>query len=532
MDTPNEHINDEVLSVEKVPMVHPYPKNLDNYYVRPTYRTSFTKICKMLFDPSDEIDYISISGTPGIGKSVFYMYTFRKMREKYPDATIILASFASGRLEEAQLFLPESKNAQLLNLNQLEQADLNYPGALHLYDGAPTKIPKNLDAKMLVFTSPNEGWFNAVRKYHNHEKLYMDFWTYNELKCADRFLKLNIGPEELQRRFGHVGGVARHCLASDRVYRNSIKDIDDAIGKFSSVSELQKCLTGDSVHTVVSHRLLHFRVKADDSSDYEVEFGSNYIKQKLAARFRDMVRSERATSIHALEFVPKGSQMRGWLFESCVHDSLSKGGEFKLSSLSNPGSTKTIKIDPTVDKLDNNESIDSWHLSTADKKLILIQATVSADHPIKARGVWSCLKRRLNILEEFTDGRLEVILVFIVPENLAGSFKLQHIMMRSIPKLENLESMSLTEIDGIGKTKADKLKEKDILTAQQLYDILKENDILTAQQLYDIVNNNPDDKRIKSVKKVSEDFVELIRERPVLERICKIEQFVLGINTK
>jgi hypothetical protein len=71
MDTPNEHINEEVLSVEKVPMVHPYPKNLDNYYVRPTYRTSFKKICKMLFDPSVEIDYISISGTPGIGKSVF-----------------------------------------------------------------------------------------------------------------------------------------------------------------------------------------------------------------------------------------------------------------------------------------------------------------------------------------------------------------------------------------------------------------------------------------------------------------------------
>jgi hypothetical protein len=53
-----------------------------------------------------------------------------------------LASFAAGRLDEAQLFLPKSKNAQRLNLNQLAQADLNYHGAWQLYDGAPTKIPR------------------------------------------------------------------------------------------------------------------------------------------------------------------------------------------------------------------------------------------------------------------------------------------------------------------------------------------------------------------------------------------------------
>lgn len=80
-----------------------------------------------------------------------------------------------------------------------------------------------------------------------------------------------------------------------------------------------------------------------------------------------------------------------------------------------------------------------------------------------------------------------------------------------------MESLSLIEIDGIGKTKAEKLKEVGVST---------------VRQLYDIVDKNPDDKRIKSVKKCSVYFHELLRERPVLEKNCLIDQFVLGLDTK
>jgi len=526
---------DEALAVEDVPMVHPYPKTQKHYYVRPTYRSSFAKICDLLFEPSENIDYLSVSGTPGIGKSVFYMYVFRKMREKYPDATIIMASIGVGGLDEAKLFLPQSAHPETLDLHQFERADRDYPGALHLYDGAPlpTRIPKKNDAKMIVFTSPNETWFNSIRKYYNHCKLYMDVWTLSELNNADRFLKLNIGQEELRKRFNMVGGVARHCLTTDRVYRNAVKDIDEAIGKFKSVNELQMCITGDSTHTVVSHRLLHFRPNVDDSSDYEVEFGSGYIKRKLATRLRDIVRTERAGLIHALEFVPKGAQLRGWLFESCVHDLLSVGGKFQLTSLLNSVTTKTIVIDPTVDQLilefnywfddgpyvipskENNESIDSWYLSSTKKQLVLFQATVSSHHPIKARGVWSLIEK-LDMLDQFSDS-LDVCLVFIVPKRLVGSFKSQEIIMDSVPKLADLESLLLRDIDGIGRAKAEKLNK---------------NGVSTARQLYDIVDKNPKDERIESVKNCSLEFYKLIQQRLVLEKICIIDQFVLGVDTK
>ncbi|KAI3631602.1 hypothetical protein MIR68_010485 [Amoeboaphelidium protococcarum] len=532
MDIQSEANIDEVLQVEDVPMVHPYPKTQRDYYVRPTYRLTFAKICHLLYESAENIDYISISGTPGIGKSVFYMYAFRKMRDKYPDTTIIMASFAAGDLEEASLFSPHTTEPQSLDLKQLEQADRDHPGALHLYDGAPRKIPKKNNAKMIVFTSPNEKWFNIVRKYQNHCKLYMDVWSLNELNNADRFLKLQIGQAELQERFNTVGGVARHCLTTDRVFRNAIKHIDDAIGKLTSIRELCMCITGVSVHTIVSHRLLHFRPIAGDQSDYEVEFGSSRIKGKLASRFRDVVRTERGGLINTLEFVPKGSPMRGWLFESCVHDQLSVGGEFELKPLSGPVLPKTIVINPNVDQLilefnywfddgtyfipskDNNESIDSWYLSSTKKQLILFQATVSTHHSIKARGVWFLLKGKLDMLDLFMQGILEVILVFIVPKGLANSFIEQEITMEPVSILAYLKSLSLTDIAGIGKKKADRLKESGVLT---------------GEQLQNIVDKNSDNEWIESVKKYSVESHEL---GPVLEKICHIDQFVLGLDTK
>ncbi|KAI3645159.1 hypothetical protein MP228_011323 [Amoeboaphelidium protococcarum] len=453
------------------------------------------------------------------------------MRDKYPGTTIIMASFAAGDLEEALVFLPQTTKPQKLDLKQLERADRDYPGALHLYDGAPRKIPKKNNAKMIVFTSPNEGWFNIVRKYYNHYKLYMDVWSLRELNNADRFLKLKIGSAELQKRFNIVGGVARHCLTTNRVFHNAIKDIDDAIGKLTSIRELYMCITGVSVHTIVSHRLLHFRPIAGDQTDYEVEFGSGHIQGKLVARFRDMVRTERGGLIHALEFVPKGSQMRGWLFESCVHDQLSVGGEFELKPLSDSVLPKTIVMNPTVDQLilefnywfgggtytmlskDNNESIDSWYLSSTNKQLILFQATVSAHHPIKALGVLSLLKEK-KMLDQFMQGSLEVILVFIVPKRLADSFIAQEIYMAPYSALADLKSLSQTDIAGIGKTKADRLKESWTFT---------------GEQLYDNVDQNPNDERIESVKKCCVKSYEL---GPVLEKICRIDEFVLGLDTK
>ena len=44
--------------------------------------------------PSTKLkDYISLTGTPGIGKSVFYLYTIRKLWEECPDITIVTALF-------------------------------------------------------------------------------------------------------------------------------------------------------------------------------------------------------------------------------------------------------------------------------------------------------------------------------------------------------------------------------------------------------------------------------------------------------
>ncbi|KAG7385234.1 hypothetical protein PHYPSEUDO_001703 [Phytophthora pseudosyringae] len=101
---------------------------------------------------------------------------------------------------------------------------------LYLYDGPP--------AQMVCFSSPNDKWFNKLKKNPKRPKLTMPLWGLEELQTAAEEMNLTLttplGDETLfnreelipahdaafvadliEQRFNMFGGVARECLATD-----------------------------------------------------------------------------------------------------------------------------------------------------------------------------------------------------------------------------------------------------------------------------------------------------------------------------
>ena len=72
-----------------IPMQYRYLKT--KFYVRDCYSHYYDIIHKDLFG-KDNMDSVLITGTPGIGKSIFYMYVLERMKKERKDTVFVLAS--------------------------------------------------------------------------------------------------------------------------------------------------------------------------------------------------------------------------------------------------------------------------------------------------------------------------------------------------------------------------------------------------------------------------------------------------------
>ena len=190
---------EELAPKEDLPMVFPF--KFKKYYVRKCYSLLFREICSSL----EENDYITVTGTPGIGKSVFYMYVYRKLRIKYPDKVFVVATFDKRQLQNAFIFMSGQEKGKRLSSLEFETIADDNPGSFHLYDAAPKVKPDATmtKCKMITFTSPNPSWESSIRKVATHQYFYVDLWTFDELKKAKSMVEelKSIPNEELLNRF-------------------------------------------------------------------------------------------------------------------------------------------------------------------------------------------------------------------------------------------------------------------------------------------------------------------------------------------
>jgi hypothetical protein len=264
-----------------------------------------------------EFDQISLTGTPGIGKSIFYIYFFQRYRREFPKATIVTASFTmTSKLKQCLRFGPNDiLGEKFSDIRELE-ADI------FLYDGPPQMDP-GPRKKMVSFTSPNYAWFRVMRKTRYHARMHLPFWSLAELLEANVLLQIGLDDETIQQRYSVFGGVARYCLApSDEFVEVAIDVLDANLSELKTCDQLRELLRETQQKTEVSHRLFHMtptiRDKPPFARFFTYSFASRHVAQLISDTIKKNDHALRRNLLDFLKISPGANNLIGELFQGDV----------------------------------------------------------------------------------------------------------------------------------------------------------------------------------------------------------------------
>ncbi|KAG7376164.1 hypothetical protein PHYPSEUDO_014143 [Phytophthora pseudosyringae] len=461
----------------------------------------------------------------GIGKSVFYAYFFQRFLKEVDDTWIIAMAYRKNHIYKATVFKDDGKSEEL-GFPSTKDIGMAWKMAhkqgkkvFFLCDGPPDRML----SPMVVFTSPNEEWLKEVKK--DHSTLYMPLWTCEELKEAAFALGLaessGITDEAVEARFNTFGGVARECFLPTEFMEETKSELVTEIDGISNTTELVSLLEGRKTR-MVCHRVLHYVPSESKRTARTKKLASPFVVEKVAQRMLSVAKNTREGLRTALDGIPQGASLVGWIFETGAHEGLQRGcklqarllqdndipgnsdindvqleqmfeiaaspqpDEFKLKDLSPAAAMRGPYHKPESDQF---ESIDGFYLPKMDStevtapelvtwntsnRLILFQMTISKTHPVNASGIISVLKK-LGLLKAVKSNPKQAALVFVVPENIVAGYKRQKITAEATESdsrqkitAEATESDSVLSVKGIGPQAGEKLAQLHIRTINEL----------------------------------------------------------------
>jgi hypothetical protein len=433
MDTPTDPV---------LPQTNEY--SLPQFYVRKCYKQYYDQVFGLL----QTHKLISITGTKGIGKSMFYQYTFKRVKEEHPTLVVITASFAKGTRDfnGGIVFFPDGTMKRLITFDSLVECefhmiDSNIP-VISLYDGAPKVVAK---CRMICFTSYDAAWFLAAKDMKKiHATLYMPTWFLGELKEARDALHLEFSDQQLEDNFAQFGGVPRVCfldlnLENDQVEYNEYKEtLDQGIHKIQSFNHFVEMLNKVKDPEQIPHRLFRFVPRSDLSNRMAYfEPISTAVSSAVSEHLKARNHTERVEMLLKLEGVAKASSFYRFLFEPHVHEILMRDRHFQIRSLEVEGvSVREFVITPEsqieyVEKksyaeyavqflqiplASNHRSCDSWFVDKLRRLVVFVQVTSSYHHPESQKGLENVLLKLSSSDSDILN--YEKILLFVVPDTL------------------------------------------------------------------------------------------------------------------
>ena len=499
-----------------------YKALIERGYIRECYDEYYSMVWAFVDEGRTKI---VVTGTPGIGKSIFYMYFFERTIVERPERRVVVAAFNKNR---KLMKCKEWKDGKLITL---EKMPLGNEGDLFLFDGPPEFAPA--DATMICFTSPNMDFLQEMIKFTAAYRLrYMPNWTLQEQRCARDVLQLRINDAKLRQRWGYFGGTVRYTFENDlEAVKVAAKDVKKALGKIKSMRQLALCFDGDGPDDMVVHRLLHYVVKDKDDIDGSLRPASRLIAYEMTKKLEKDLISDREKLMKWLEGAGHASTFLGWLFENVAHETLLAGvntnirnldtleetpfklpqsGGYKRFSLTRP--LEEVFLDAYfMPEAKNLRSVDSYYL-TKDS-LLLFQITRNLDHDVSSEGVIE-LVNNLGVLNKAISKPSFLKLVFVVSNDLYAKFPKQKFHSESVfaSDIGEVRNFPCSDVPGIGDKRSRTLASLGVKTI---------GDLLQAKK------SRPE--ALSSVKSAVEDFEAHLEHVQHHGRISNTQQFVIGL---
>ena len=434
-----------------LPMSEGYNKAF--MYVRESY-PEYYEYVKRIFKTPSEIKYISITGSPGIGKSMLYNWFFNKYRSENTNTIIVCASFSRDRVMQRCVVFEPGK----VPVEHTKRIP-TIIGAMYLYDGPPMSLAPA--GKMVAFISPNDDWLKFINKCPMHVKLVMPVWTLVDLIDADTCLGLNIGEEELEARYDIFGGVPRDCFESNDFTVSSQESLEieirDSVHNLAAIDENYVKRTTD-----LCHRIIHYIPKKVKSStqgwpcllprSQTMTHCSEYVLKQLKRHWSNANQAERIHFVGILRGDPFLASALGFVYEGyCnlffVYRIIEEPKKFWGHKATSCSGTDTLKLEmspavysPSPDM--HWDAIDGHSYSSKKGGFLnLFQATMQARHCINTNGIvkhiyWMEDEGADNLAERIIKKDIKLRFIFLIPEGsaaYANQIKTQYTGLKSTP---------------------------------------------------------------------------------------------------
>ena len=415
------------------------------FFVRDCYKdlVTFMEISK---DRGSDFRFV-ISGTPGIGKSMFIAYCLLRFSSKFSSIILHTKSIIYF-IDRGQVSIIAVDEASAMLLNE---------EILYLVDGTRPILSANCFT--ILVTSPRFSVYKEFVKARNTTTvLTMPPWSIEELQLTNAQFKLR-SDVDLLSLFEKFGGVPRYVLSRKSALEESsflTAVIDMFNGNFDDITRAFSNELVDKDVFKVSSLLLHL-IPNSEFKFPKMRWASRHVLNLVIERHRLSLRSK------VKEFIQTGSGFRqfaaatGLLFEPLLHEELlTVTGE--LVNLKDRSVRLPFHLDqyqlitfPNLASLDEIRSLLYYvpsvgNMGAGDSfaifndHLCIFQITVSKRHPVNGKEL-----RRLisSILPKSPEklASMSVQLIFVVPDFIAADFKVQAFTKKDV------SANDYTEID-------------------------------------------------------------------------------------
>ena len=366
---------------------------LNRLYIRECYRTIGASITNCY-----GIHKAIITGTPGIGKSLFLIYLLWNLVKEGKRVLFIYGAFniyydgKGGVFWFASGYMPLDNDVSfwndtlwcLFDAKFKEEADLG-----HLPVGLSTFV---------VSTSPRREMVNDFKKPPSPQIFYMPIWTETELeKIALLFPDSN---NEWHERFVILGGIPRYVL-------EDTKDSPTAILEAAcSECTLDDCIKKIGLHSAITDKSKVIHSLVHVTSDHPFTKSSVHYASLNALSIIVRCRGEEARCrmrdlLASCEGNPLTAALCGYIFEPYAIELLERGGTFTCRQLVHGNtniqpSETTLDIPPSrkivVDRILPDQTINQLYVPTTKNYAAIdawipgigaFQMTVGKKHGIK-----------------------------------------------------------------------------------------------------------------------------------------------------
>ncbi len=327
---------ENVLNFHSSVQLQDLANSISKIMIRKCYYSLYEIILNCLNKTENDLSKILITGTSGIGKSIFgYYLIYRFLNPIRTEEKKKLNIVYSSQYTNGFYFYDYAKGTSKL-MKQLDELEIPQD-TLVIVDGDEKYGAMLINRSTILISSPRSMHYNSFLKVCN-AIYFMPVWELDEiLDCRNKMFEC-LDLQSVKRLFLKYGGVPRYILQKLVYFSEEIlkEELDSAI----CLADYKSVCNSIGEHDKddgISSNFLHIYVKNFEKK--RIVFASEYVKNTFIHKVLVVHKQDLAL---LLQQENKLSTVKGEIFEHFGHFTLKQEGEYDFKCIYSANSVSSI----------------------------------------------------------------------------------------------------------------------------------------------------------------------------------------------